>query len=100
MYGCSEFGSKLKVPKAIQSKFLAITPLPLSLQKNPVFHGRSKHIDVRFHFLRNLIFDGSISMEYYRTSEQVADIITKPMKLDQFEKLREALGIQICSDIN
>lgn len=39
-------------------------------------------------------------MEYYRTSEQVADIITKPMKLDQFEKLREALGIQICSDIN
>lgn len=72
----------------------------IKLAKNPVFHGRTKHIGVRFHFLRNLTRDGSIDIEYCGTNEQVADIMTKPLKLDQFEKLREALGVRSSLGIN
>ncbi|GAA0155704.1 hypothetical protein LIER_13376 [Lithospermum erythrorhizon] len=64
----------------------------IKLSKNPVLHSRSKHIDVRFHFLRNLTKEGSIALEFFRTS-QVADILTKPLKSDAFIKLRSARGM-------
>lgn len=72
----------------------------IKLANNPVFNGRCKHIDVRFHFLRNLVSDGAVSMEYCGTGDQVADIMTKPLKLDQFQKLRSALGVKSKSEIN
>ncbi|CAL0324844.1 unnamed protein product [Lupinus luteus] len=68
------------------------------LAKNPVFHGRSKHIDVRYHFLRNLTKDGVVDMKFCGTYDQLADIMTKPLKLDQFEKFRKQLGVQVAED--
>ena len=65
----------------------------IKLSKNPVLHGRSKHIDVRFHFLRDLIKDGTINMVFCRSEDQVADILTKPLKLAAFLKLRQLLGV-------
>ena len=65
----------------------------IKLSKNPVMHGRSKHIAVRYHFLRDLSKDGEIELKYCSTHEQVADIMTKPLKLDAFTKLREQLGV-------
>ncbi|TXG57832.1 hypothetical protein EZV62_015661 [Acer yangbiense] len=65
----------------------------IKLSKNPVMHGRSKHIDVRFHFLRDLTKDGVIELKHCCTQEQIADIITKPLKLDVYLKLRELLGV-------
>ena len=56
-------------------------------------HGRSKHIDVRFHFLRDLVNDGIIQLMHYRTQEQIADLMTKALKLETFQKLREELGV-------
>ena len=56
----------------------------IKLSKNPVMHGRSKHIDVRFHFLRNLTKDGTIELIHCGSQDQVADIMTKPLKLDVF----------------
>ena len=56
----------------------------IKLSKNPIMHGCSKHIDVRFHFLRDLTRDGE---------EQVANIMTKSLKLDAFIKLRESMGM-------
>ncbi|KAL8128919.1 LOW QUALITY PROTEIN: hypothetical protein V2J09_018074, partial [Rumex salicifolius] len=64
-----------------------------TLSKNPVMHGRSKHIDVHFHFLRNLSTEGVISLSYCASHDQVADIMTKPLKPDVFLKLRSLLGI-------
>lgn len=66
------------------------------LSKNPVLHGRSKHIDVRFHFLRDLTKEGVIELKHCGTKEQVADIMTKPLKLDLFLKLRRLPGV--CED--
>ena len=65
----------------------------IKLSKNPVMHGRSKHIDVRFHFLRDLVKDGAIELVHCGTENQLADVMTKPLKLDAFLRLREMLGV-------
>ena len=65
----------------------------IKLSKNPVMHGRSKHIAIRYHFLRDLSNDGVIELKYCSSKEQTADIMTKPLKLDGFVKLREQLGV-------
>ncbi|KAK7368917.1 hypothetical protein VNO80_10950 [Phaseolus coccineus] len=69
----------------------------IRLSRNPVLHGRSKHIDVRFHFLRDLTRDGIVELVRCSTQEQVADIMTKPLKLEAFLKLRDELGICVVS---
>ena len=51
----------------------------IKLSKNPVFHGRSKHIDIRYHFLRDCVQRGTIRLEYILTDEQVAEIFSKAL---------------------
>ncbi|CAM8906649.1 unnamed protein product [Rhodiola kirilowii] len=65
----------------------------IKLSKNPVMHRRTKHIDVRFHYLRDLVNDGVVELSFCASEEQVADIMTKPLSLDQFVKLRRSLGV-------
>lgn len=72
----------------------------IELSKNPVLHGRSKHIDVRFHFLRDLTKDGVVKLVHCHTHEQIANIMTKPLKLYMFVKLRRLLGVCINLNIN
>jgi hypothetical protein len=71
----------------------------IKLSKNPVMHGRCKHIDVRYHFLRDLCKDGVIELKYCKTQDQLADIMTKALKLESFCKLREGLGMCDLSSI-
>ncbi|RDX97171.1 Copia protein, partial [Mucuna pruriens] len=68
----------------------------IKFSKNPVLHGRSKHIDVKYHFLRNLSNDGIINLIFYRSEDQVVDIFTKPLKAPLFQKLQKLLvhGVQ------
>jgi len=63
----------------------------IKLSKNHVMHGRSKHIDVRFHFLRDLTMDGIVKLEYCGSKDQLTDIMTKPLTLKVFIRLRELL---------
>jgi len=65
----------------------------IALSKNPVFHERSKHIDARFHFIRECVGDGKLDIEHVRTEEQIADILTMPLARDRFCELREKLGV-------
>ncbi|TXG67231.1 hypothetical protein EZV62_008506 [Acer yangbiense] len=65
----------------------------IKLSRNPVLHGRSKHIDVRYHFLRDLCKDGTIDLIFCRSEDQVADILTKPLKLPVFVKH----SVEVCS---
>ena len=65
----------------------------IQLSRNPIFHGKSKHIHVRFHFLRDLVNDGVVELKYCNTQEQIADFMKKPLKLEQFEKLCGMLGM-------
>ncbi|GAU50271.1 hypothetical protein TSUD_131240 [Trifolium subterraneum] len=53
----------------------------INLSKNPILHGRCKHIDVRFHFLRDLTKDGIIELVHCKSENQLADAMTKPLKV-------------------
>ena len=72
----------------------------IKLSKNPVMHGRSKHIDVCFHFFRKLTKAGTVELVHCGTQEQLADRMTKPLKLDVFLNLRRLLGVCFEMDIN
>ena len=61
----------------------------IKLSRNLIMHGRSKHIDVRFHFLHDLTRDKVIELVYCDSQDQVVDLLTKPVKLQTFENLRE-----------
>ena len=65
----------------------------IKLSKYPVLHGRSKHIDVRFHFLRDLTRNETIELIFCRSEDQLADIFTKALKINIFHKLRKLLGV-------
>ena len=66
----------------------------IALTKNPMFHGRSKHIDIKHHYIRELVKDKEIVVEYCASEYQVADIFTKSLKADLFLKLKRKLGMQ------
>lgn len=65
----------------------------IELSKNPVLHGRSKHIDIKYHFIRELVREKVIEVDYCRTEDQVADIFTKALKMETFVKLKKMLGM-------
>jgi len=72
----------------------------IKLSRNPIMHGRSKHIDVRFHFLRDLTRDKIIELVHCGSQDQVADLLTKPVKLQTFENLQEQMGVCVMLDVN
>jgi hypothetical protein len=63
-------------------------------------HGRSKHIDVCFHFLRDLTRDGVVALLHCRSQEQLDDIMTKPLPRVVFEKLRMLMGVYEDPEVN
>lgn len=67
----------------------------IALCKNPVYHDRSKHIDTRYHFIRECIEDQKIEVEHVRTNDQLADIMTKPLGRLKFLEMRTKLGLQV-----
>lgn len=65
----------------------------INISKNPIQHSRTKHIDIRHHFMRDLVEEKIVTLEHVSTVEQLADIFTKVLDVKQFEKLRSKLGI-------
>jgi hypothetical protein len=65
----------------------------IALAKNPVFHDRSKHIDIRFHYIRDYIANKEVKVKYVKTPDQLVHIFTKALKYDVFVKMRDMLGV-------
>ena len=65
----------------------------IAMAKNPVGHKRTKHIDIKHHFVREAVNAGTITLEYCETKHMLADILTKPLPKPQFEMLRGKLGL-------
>ena len=83
-----DYGYKLsKVP------LLCDNESAICMADNPVEHSRTKHIDIRHHFLRDHQQKGDIEVYHINTENQLADIFTKPLDEKTFSKLRNVLNI-------
>jgi len=67
----------------------------IAISQNPVEHARTKHIDVRYHFVREAVQQGLVELKYCSSCEMVADLLTKPLPAGQFKKLRLAMGLDV-----
>ena len=71
----------------------------IDFAKNTQFSQRTKHIDIKYHFIRDHIENRTIKLEYIPTRENIADIFTKPLNKSQFLNLREKMGIRSLKEI-
>ena len=78
---------KLQMLQEEATKIFVDNQSALALAKNPVFHDRSKHIDMRFHFIQECITRKEVHLESVKSHDQVVNILTKPLKYDTFNKL-------------
>ncbi|KNA03723.1 hypothetical protein SOVF_206380 [Spinacia oleracea] len=60
----------------------------IAMKKNPVFHSRTKHIEIRHHFIRELVEKQEIELQFCKTGEQLADILTKAISTEKFIQFR------------
>eukprot|EP00253_Pinus_taeda_P026412 PITA_26412 len=65
----------------------------ISISKNPIMHSKTKHIPIKYHFIREQVLEQKVKLEYVTSKEQVADIFTKPLPRETFEYLRQKLGV-------
>ncbi|GJX68770.1 hypothetical protein Tco_0304497 [Tanacetum coccineum] len=79
--------------KDLFSSYKTIDGGAIDLSKNPVLHSRTKHIEIRHHFLHDNVQKGNISIEKVSSEDNIADILTKPLKRENFNLLRLGLGL-------
>jgi hypothetical protein len=81
------------------------TPIPIhcdntseiSMSKNPVFHSKTNHIPIKYHFLRDQVTNTIVSLHYIPSKDQIVNIFTKLLAKSQFEYLRQKLGMTLLS---
>jgi len=72
----------------------------IDLAKHPVAHDRSKQIETKFHFLCDQVSKEKLELEFCRSEDQVADILTKTLKSIKFKELRDKLGVTSLTNLN
>jgi hypothetical protein len=91
-YTMSDFGEEYTIVPLQCDSTSAI-----SVAKNPVLHFKTKHIEVRYHFLRDNVEKGKIALIHVPKQDQLADIFTKPLDQANFTRLRRELGVCLIS---
>ena len=69
----------------------------IKMTKNPVNHGRAKHIYIKYHHIRDEVKRGDVMLEYCETTTMLADMMTKKLSGPRHKDLTAALGIHACS---
>ncbi|MDV3193954.1 MAG: Ty1/Copia family ribonuclease HI [Sweet potato little leaf phytoplasma] len=64
-----------------------------ALAANPVFHARTKHIEIDVHFVQDLVLNSQLDVRYIPSADQIVDCLTKPLSHSQFAHLRFKLGV-------
>ncbi|PKU72223.1 Retrovirus-related Pol polyprotein from transposon TNT 1-94 [Dendrobium catenatum] len=70
----------------------------MALAKNHIFHARTKHIEIDYHFIREHISYDNIHLTHIPSKEQIADILTKSLSIARFNELRSKLTIRSSND--
>jgi len=89
----SDFGQTLSKIPLLYDNTSAIT-------KNPVQHSRTKHIEIRHHFIRDHVNNGECVIQFVTSEKQLADLFTKPLNKERFNFLRTELGIIDINSVN
>ena len=58
-----------------------------------MFHNKLKHIEIKFHYIRDMVQRKAVKLQYMETNKQIADVLTKPIARVKFEYFRERLGV-------
>lgn len=87
------FDAKLRVKEGECCVKLLVDNKIAMIRKHPIAHGRSKHIETKFHYMRHQVNKGKFLLEYYNNDEQVGDVFTKPLRGDKFSEFRKKLGM-------
>lgn len=83
----------LKYDQVSPSTLLCDNSSAIAIARNPVFHGRTKHFNIKYHTIRFFQDEGEIDLKFCCSEEQLADIFIKPLPKSRFEELRERLGM-------
>ena len=86
--------SDLVGKKAQKVKLFIDNQSTISLIKNPVFHGRSKDIDTKYHFIRMCVEREHIHVEHVSGDQQKADVLTKAMPRVKFAEMKALIGVE------
>ena len=65
----------------------------IAITENPVQHSRTKHIDIKYHFIREHVMNGTVELHFVPSEQQIADIFTKPLDESTFSRLVSELGM-------
>ena len=65
----------------------------VKLSENSVFHDKSKHIEIKYHSIRDMVQRGAMKLQYVANEEHIADVLKKPLAKVKFEYSREKLGV-------
>ena len=65
----------------------------MKLYENPLFQDKSKHIEIKYQYIRDMVQRGVVKLQYVATDKQIADVLTKRLARVKFEKFREKLGV-------
>ena len=90
-----DFGIKIKTLSLLCDNESAIR-----IAHNPVLHGKMKHIEIRYHFIRDHVANGDISLSYINTKDQLADIFMKPLDEKRFKELRGQINVVCASNFS
>lgn len=65
----------------------------IDISKNTVQHSRTKHVDIRHHFIHQLVEERIVSLDHVKIEDQLVDILTKPLESKRFEYLKGEIGM-------
>jgi hypothetical protein len=65
----------------------------MKFSENPMFHDRSKHIEIRYYYITYMVQRGAMRLHFVSTEDQVADVVTKPLLRKKFKYFRDKLGV-------
>jgi len=72
----------------------------IAIAHNPVDHARTKHIDIRYHFVREAVQERFVELKYCSSRNMIADLLTKPLSGEQFKRLRQAMGLDVLNVVS
>ncbi|PKU82366.1 Retrovirus-related Pol polyprotein from transposon TNT 1-94 [Dendrobium catenatum] len=85
--------SEFHVPQNAPTTLMCDNTSAIALAHNPMFHARTKHIEIDYHFISGHIKQGAIAIQHVKSVDNIADVLTKPLSLNQFNTLRSKLTI-------